>query len=326
MTDDQKAMLRLLAQREDGYEDMAALMGISVEEVRGRVKEALAEVDQAETPADEEPAAPVPPAPATPGHPQSGPVPVSTSPPPPAPEPPQPVAADPPPTPPAPTAPESPPLATNAPASTKRPGNRPPQLSGLKLPKDRGALIGLAAGAAVVLVMVIVLVVSGDGGGSSSSSTTSAEGGTTPTTAENKNLTQAILAPVDGGETGGVALFGRFKKNVLLQVTAKGLESSGSGESYAIWLSHSGKAMVPVGTAKVPDSGDLAARFQIPTAVLLLIARGAFDEVDVTRTSDSTLSAAIATARKNKTESAYTGTDIMRGKITGPFVGAASKK
>jgi hypothetical protein len=196
----------------------------------------------------------------------------------------------------------------------------------LKLPKDRGALIGLAAGAAAVLVMVIVLIVGGGGGGSSSTTTSSAEGGTTPATAENKNLTQAILTPVDGGEANGVALFGRFKKNVLLQVTAKGLEPSGSGESYAVWLSHSGKAMVPVGTAKVPSSGDLAARFQIPTAVLLLIARGAFDEVDLTRTSDATLNAAIATARKNKTESAYAGTDVMRGKITGPFVGAAASK
>jgi hypothetical protein len=173
--------------------------------------------------------------------------------------------------------------------------------------------------------MVIVLIVGGSGGGSSST-TASAEGGTTPTTANNQNLTQAILAPVDGGDTSGLALFGRFKKKVLLQVTAKGLEPSGSGQSYAIWLSHSGKAMVPVGTAKAPDSGELAARFEIPAAVLLLIARSAFDEIDLTRTSDATLSAAIATARKNKTESAYTGTDVMRGKITGPFVGAATKK
>jgi len=306
MTDDQKAMLRLLAQREEGYEDMAALMGISVEEVRSRVKEALAEVDQPEG-AAEEPPEPTP-APA----------------PPPAPEPP-PVAEDPAPAALALPVPEPVQPTTPPPAAARRPGNRPPQLSGLKLPKDRGALIGLAAGAAAVLVMVIVLIVAGDGGGSSSTAT-STEGGTTPATAGNKNLTQAILAPVDGGEAGGVALFGRFKKNVLLQVTAKGLEPSASGESYAVWLSHSGKAMVPVGTAKVPDSGDLAARFQIPTAVLLLIARSAFDEVDVTRTSDATLSAAIATARKSKTESAYTGTDVMRGKITGPFVGAAAKK
>lgn len=319
MTDDQKAMLRLLAQREDGYEDMAALMGITVEEVRCRVKEALAEVDQAEV-AAEVAAAPVPPVPTAPGHPQSEPAPAPASPPPSTPEPPQSVAEDPPPTPPAPT----PPPAT-APASTKRPGNRPPRLSGFKLPKDRGALIGLGAGAAAVLVMAIVLIVGGGGDGSNST-TASSEGGTTPATAKDQNLTQAILAPVDDSEANGVALFGRFKKNVLLQVTAKGLEPSGSGQSYAVWLSHSGKAMVPVGTAKVPDSGNLAARFQIPTAVLLLIARDAFDEIDVTRTSDATLSTAIATARKNKTESAYTGTDIMRGKITGPFVGAAAKK
>jgi hypothetical protein len=308
MTDDQKAMLRLLAQREEGYEDMAALMGISVEEVRTRVKEALAEVDHADAAAE----APPEPTPAP-------------APPPPA-EAPRP-AEDPPPVPSAPPAAEASKPATEVPSPAKRPGGRPPQLPGLKLPKDRGALIGLAAGAAAVLVMVIVLIVGGSGGGGGSSSTTAAsEGSTTPATAGNQNLTQAILEPVDGGESGGVALFGRFKKNVLLQVTAKGLEPSGSGQSYAVWLSHSGKAMVPVGTAKAPGSGDLAARFQIPTAVLLLIARGAFDEVDLTRTSDATLSAAIATARKNKAESAYTGTDVMRGKITGPFVGAAAKK
>jgi hypothetical protein len=315
MTDDQKAMLRLLAQREEGYEDMAALMGISVEEVRSRVKEALAEVDQSEV-AAEEPADPAPSPPPAPEPPTPSP------PPPPAPAPPQQTAGDTSPTPPAvPSTPEPP----KPPASVKRSGGHPPQLSGLRLPKDRGALIGLGAGAAAVLIMVIVLIVAGSGSGSSST-TTSAEGGTTPTTAEDKNLTQAILTPVDGGENNGVALFGRFKKNVLLQVTAKGLEPSGSGQSYAVWLSHSGKAMVPVGTAKVPGSGNLAARFQIPAAVLLLIARGAFDEIDVTRTSDATLNTAIATARKNKTESAYTGTDVMRGKITGPFVGAAAKK
>ena len=36
LSDDQKAILRLLSQRgEQGYEDLSALMGISVEEVTG---------------------------------------------------------------------------------------------------------------------------------------------------------------------------------------------------------------------------------------------------------------------------------------------------
>ena len=309
LTDDQKAMLRLLSQRgEEGYGDIAALMGISIEEVRERVNEALAEAagPGVATPEVQEPPAP-------------------TAPPSPAPEPPQPVAQQPPaqptPEPPAPAA------KTSAPKASA--GKQRAKLPHVKAPKDRGALIGLCAGALVVVILVIVLIVGGDGGGSTSTTAGSAEGdqgGSVPTASENANLTQAVLSPVDGSDASGTALFGRFKKNVLLQVTAEGLDPSESGQSYAIWLSHSGQAMVPVGTAKVPDSGDLAARFQIPAAVLVLVARGAFNEVNVTRTTDAALSAAIAKARKSKSESAYTGTDILQGKITGPFVGAAAKK
>lgn len=319
LTDDQKAMLKLLAQREEGYEDMAAVMGISVEEVRKRVKEALSEVDEPEAPAGKEPevSAPTPPPPAEtpPPAPQEQPAPATEA----APKAPAPTT-------PAPASEPPQPASETAPTAGR--GKRPPRLPTPKLPKDRGALIGLAAGALVVVIFAIVLIVSGGGDGSDSS-TTAAEGGqegTTTTAAGNPNLTQAILEPVDGGDASGNALFGRFKKKVLLQVTAKGLEPSRSGQSYAIWLSHSGKAMVPVGTAKVPDSGDLAARFQIPAAVLVLVARSAFNEVDLTVTSDATLTAAIAKARKSKTESAYTGTDVLRGKITGPFVGASAKK
>lgn len=293
LTDDQKAMLRLLAQREEGYDDMAALMGISVEEVRERVKEALAEVEEPPAP-EEEPEPPTEPAPA----------------PPPAPEPP--VVAEPPPPPPA------------EPVAKKRSA----QIPSFKVPKDRGALIGLGAGALVVIALVIVLIVGGDGGGSSSSGTTSGEASlaeNASAAAENKNLTQAILSADDGSDASGQAIFGRFKKKVLLQVTGEGLEPSSDGESYAVWLSHSGQAMVPVGTVKVKDSGQLAARFEVPPTVLVLVARGAFDEIEVTRTSDSQLSAAIAEARKTKKESAYTGTPVLSGKITGPLVGAGGK-
>jgi outer membrane biosynthesis protein TonB len=303
LTDDQKAMLRLLAQREEGYEDMAALMGISVEEVRERVKEALAEVEEPKEAAVEEPPEPAPPPPA--------PVPL-----PPPPEPSPPLAEEPPPD-----------TATTSPAKAKPP-RRGAQIPSFKVPKDRGALIGLGAGALVVVILIIVLIVGGSGGGSSeaesgptASELNLAENVNSP--AESKDLTQATLSASDGSEAKGQAIFGRFKKKVLLQVTGEGLEPSSGGESYAVWLSHSGQAMVPVGTVKVKSSGALAARFEIPAAVLVLVAEGAFDQVDVTRTDDSQLSAAIATARKTEKESTYTGTPVMSGKITGPLVGAA---
>ncbi len=47
LSDDQRALLRLLAKREEGYEDIAALKGLSVEQVRAEVKDALAELDAA---------------------------------------------------------------------------------------------------------------------------------------------------------------------------------------------------------------------------------------------------------------------------------------
>lgn len=311
LTDDQKAMLRLLAQREEGYDDMAALMGISVEEVRERVKEALAEVE--EPPESEQ--EPEPPAAPTPT-------------PPPAAEPHTPVVPPPPAEEPKPT----PPVPTEAAGETSPKSvvakKRSAQIPSLKVPKDRGALIGLGAGALVVIALVIVLIVGGDGGGSSSPGATSGEAGlaeNASAAAENKNLTQAVLSADDGSDASGQAIFGRFKKKVLLQVTGEGLEPSSSGESYAVWLSHSGQAMVPVGTVKVKDSGQLAARFEVPPTVLVLVARGAFDEIEVTRTSDAQLSAAIAAARKTQKESAYTGTPVLSGKITGPLVGAGGK-
>jgi hypothetical protein len=284
-------MLRVLAQREEGYEDMAALMGISVEELRGRVKEALADVEAEKA---GEPAPPVT-APAAGEPAEAVPAPAPPTPPPPA-------------------------------ARVKPAGRRPRRPLNLKLPKDRGALYGLVAGLLAIAGMAIALIVAGGSG--SSSTTGSAEGenaNLVEAVARNPNLTDAILSPTSGGEGEGVAIFGRVKKAVVLEVAAKGLEPSEPGQSYAVWLSHAGKAMVPMGTAKVPSSGELGARLEVPPAVLVLVARRAFTEVDVTRVVDSRLKAAVATARRQKAESTYTGAPVLSGPINGPLIGASGK-
>lgn len=308
MTDDQKAMLRLLAQREEGYEDMAALMGISVEEVRERVKEALAEVDEPrQPPAPESTLSKEPTSSKTPASPEKPVLPAREAEPQPE---------------------EAAPVSSPDPAGTKPKAapKRSTQIPSLKLPQDRGALIGLGAGALVVVAIVIALIVGGSDGSSDSGTEPAAGDGSVAegisATANDKRLTQAVLSAVDGSDATGQAIFGRLRKKVVLQVTGEGLEPSAGGESYAVWLSNAGKAMVPVGTAKVEDSGQLAARFEVPAAVLVLVARGAFDEVDVTRAVESRLTAAVARARKTESESTYTGTPVMSGKITGPLVGA----
>jgi hypothetical protein len=295
LTDDQKAMLRLLAQREEGYEDMAALMGVSVAELRERVKETLAEVEapaDAPRPAEQAP----PPAPVAP---QAEP-PTAAAPPLPDPKP------------------------AKEPAPRVRSERRTTPLPRPKLPKDRGVLIGLGAGAAVVLLLIVVLIV---GGGEKDSGSQGASGsdGLAGSVAENPNLTQAVLLPIDGGDASGRALFGRFRQNILLQVEAEGLGPSPQGSSYAVWLSRGSKPVVPIGTGKVDPSGELVGRFPLPEAVLVLIARNALDAVDVTLASDSRLSAAVAQSRRSGKMPTYTGTPVMRGEIAGALVGAAAK-
>jgi hypothetical protein len=305
LTDDQKAMLRLLAQREEGYEDMAALMGISVEEVRERVKEALAEVD--EPPPGDDPQSGMPPAPEPPPAPA-----------PPQPEPPQaavePSAAA---TPPAPAA-ETP----AAPQPTRRSGQAPR----LGLPKDRGALIGLGAGALVVVVLAIVLIVSGGEGDSSGSGPTAGEAGlaeNASAAAESEDLTQAVLAPVAGGDASGRALFGRYKKNVLLQVEAEGLEPSPQGQAYTIWLYRTPKLALQIGSVPVGGSGKIAAQFQVPAQLLAYVASGAFNQVDISLTSTAAYRAELAKAKAERKLPPHVGTSVLRGEITGPAIRSA---
>jgi hypothetical protein len=269
LSDDQKAMLRLLAQREEGYADMASLMGISVEEVRARVKEALAEVDKEQsspTPAKPRPARP----------------------------------------------------------SLKLPR---PKLPALKAPRvdnqNRGAAIGIGAGIAVVVILVIVLLVGGSGGGGgSSTSTASATEGSTGeiAAAESGQLTEAVLSPTSGGNGSGRALFGRFKKNVLLQVEAEGLEPSPAGESYTVWLYRSPKLVLRVGAVPVGKNGKIAVQFPVPTQLLAYVASGAFNQVDVSLTSEAAYKAELTKAKGEKRLPSYTGESVLRGQISGPAI------
>jgi hypothetical protein len=57
----------------------------------------------------------------------------------------------------------------------------------------------------------------------------------------------------------------------------------------------------------------------------VLVAKQAFTQVDVTRVVDSRLKTAVATARRQRAESTYTGTPVLSGKIDGPLIGAGGK-
>ena len=312
LSNDQKAILRLLSQRgEQGYEDLAALMGIDAAEVYTRAKAAAAELEAEGIPAPE---IPYPPASAG----AAGPAPAEK-----APDPvPEAKAA------PEPPAPEPAPAPTPAPAP-KATGTRPaggarPKLS---LPKSGGARAAIAAGAAVVVLLVVILALGG--GDSDEPATTSSSGGaeqTIPAASSNPKLTQAVLSPLDGGDARGLATFGRVKDTLALQVEAEGLEPTGKGESYTIWLYESPQKMLPLASTAVDESGRIGAQVEVPTEVLAYLASETFDQLDVSRTSNAALKASLAKATSEKEAPIYTGTDVLRGRITGPIIGAAKRK
>jgi hypothetical protein len=308
-------MLRLLAQREQGYEDMAALMGVSVEELRGRVKDALGELER-----EGEEAPSLPPAP----EPQKA-----------APEPPKAPAA------PGPPAAAEPPEQSAMPPAPPAPPPPPPPRSkgGPSFLASKGARIGIAAVAGAVAVVVVLLIVLGGGSDSDSSSSTE----TTTVNAEapsgavqeavkaaekttgGKAVTKAVLTGVDGAAAEGIAIFGRVKNKLALQILAEGLEPLGDGETYAIWIAASPTRMLPLAASPVSKKGQIASQFEVPTELLAYLANGTFDEIAITRASISELNQALKSATKAKQAPSYTGTAVMRGTITGPIIGAAKR-
>lgn len=320
LSDDQKAILRLLSQRgADGYEDLSALMGVNVAEVHRRAKQAAELLEAEGIPA------PAIPRPAggggdSPSVAKDGEAPAGESPPPTVPgEPHEP-------------APEIA-MSTEAPRGKPR-APQPPQertLKGedrrLKLLENRG-LWAILAGAAIVVVFLVFVFTGGDDG-SDEGSTTSGGGATQAleraAAREGKEVTKATLNPVDGSESSGKAIFGRVKDTLALQVLAEGLEETGKGESYTIWLSASPQRMLPLASTQVGADGRIRAQVEVPVEVLAYLANETFGFIAVTKTDDSQLEASLAQATKERKAPVYTGTEVLRGEVTGPIVGAADR-
>lgn len=288
LSDDQRALLRLLAQREQGYEDIAALKGKSVEEVREEVRAALEQLDA--PPAEPPPPPPPERQPATPS-------------PPPIPEPVHTAQAERP--------------ASSSAGKAPRPA----------VPAERRRVLLFAGGAlaTVALAIGLIALIGGDSG--SDSGSTSAESTLSePAAAEGGKVTQAVLTAADGSDAAGQAIFGRVgKEEIVLQVTAESLEPTANGESYTVWLYRSPKLSLRVGSVAVGEGGRLGARFTIPAELLAYVASGAFDQIYVSRTSNAVYQQEVARAKKNKTLPRYTGETVLTGPITGPIAKTAAE-
>jgi hypothetical protein len=174
----------------------------------------------------------------------------------------------------------------------------------------------------VVVLFVLFATGAVDIGGDGSESTTESgkQSQLTSNGAGDSRFTQAILEPQGGGDASGIARFGRVKNAAVLQLEAEGLDVSPPGTSYTVWLYRSPKLVLRVGAVKVTKSGGIAAQFPIPTELLAVIANRAFNQIDLSLTSDAAYKTELAQAKKQKRLPAYTGESVLRGQITGPLV------
>ena len=316
LSDDQKAILRLLAQRgAAGYEDLSALLGISVEEVHKRAKDAAAALEAEGIPAPSVP---------EPGEGAGSPSVAK--------------AGEAPPGEPAPPAPKPKPAAAKPALPKGKP--KPPLKKELKLLEGRG-LWAILAGVAIVVLFLIFIFASGgdDDSGDDSASASAASCKVTGKAPEpngkniealavaavktGKEVTRAVLNPVDGGEASGLAVFGRVKNSLALQIAAEGLAPTECG--YTIWLAASPEKMLPLASTEVTKDGAINAQVEVPVEVLAYLANETFGQLAITRTDESQLKASLAAATKEKAAPEYTGTEVLRGSVRGPIVGAAKR-
>jgi len=332
LSDDQKAILRLLAQRgAQGYDDLAALMGISVDEVHSRAKQAAADLEAEGIPA---PSIPGPGGEGdSPSVAKAGEAPPGESPSPKAAE-----AA------PSPKKPEAEPV---KPMPKHEHGHRPKELAHeAKLLENRG-LWAILAGVAIVVLFVVILFVSGGDDSSDSADTTTASAsasncekptGTAPEPTGKiiaalasgaikggKEPTRAVLNPVDGGKARGLAVFGRVKNSLALQLAVEGLSPLPKCGGYTVWLAASPEKMLPLASTEVGKNGEIRAQVEVPVEILAYLANETFGQIAITATDESQLRASLAQATKEKEAPQYTGTEVLRGGVSGPIVGVAKR-
>jgi hypothetical protein len=297
LSDDQRALLRLLAQREQGYDDIAALMGLSVDEVRARVKDAL---DAVEREGGEAPVVPAPPAEA----PREEPPAKKPEPAPAAEKPAEPAQKV-----------EKAPEPKAAPAAK---ATDPAKKPGRGLPKERRVL-AIAGGLGVIVVVIVLLATGVIGGGSDSGSGSDNGEAVAQRQPGDQRVTGAVLEPLDGGDAKGRAVLGKEGKVAAMIVEATGLEPSGKGSSYAVWLYKSPQKRIPLIFAKVGEDGRLVAQFKVPTEVLAYLAAGTFDQIYVSLGTNKQFAASLAAAKKAGKSPTYAGTDVLAGEVTGPL-------
>jgi len=181
---------------------------------------------------------------------------------------------------------------------------------------QRQAIAGLFGAGILIVVGVLALAGVFDSGGGGTSSSSSSGGGNTQS-ASNQGPPHADLKPQDGSNATGVAVIGRTRNTPAMNIKAFNLQPSAKGENYSIWLYRNNRTALRLSGTRVGKSGRMLVTLPVPTQILQYIGNGTFTDVDVSLSSNSALAADARQARKQKQLPRYSGKSVLRGTIVG---------
>jgi hypothetical protein len=169
----------------------------------------------------------------------------------------------------------------------------------------------VALGASAVIVVAVVLALTGAFGGGEDS-----EPAAETTTAAGEEVLETVaLRPQDGGEGTGEARFGLATEDQpFVELELEGLAAPSEGETYVVWLLLSARQGYPLSPVQVGADGGFSDRFPIPQFAIPIASRARF--VDISLSQNRTLLSDLRKAvREEQPILGYQGDSVLRGEI-----------
>lgn len=177
-------------------------------------------------------------------------------------------------------------------------------------------VVGLGAAAILVLAVVLGLTVfsGSDGTGSDTSSVPTGIG---------QDVTVVPLAALAAGsDASGQAVIAQPNNQGQVQLNLTGLQPSRGSDIYVAWLYNSDRIAFPLGFFRANQQGSFSGPAPIPAQMLSLVRR--FGCIDVSQVAGERVVGSLRKAIQTGTLPGHTGTSVVRGEIPEPGQEAAS--
>jgi len=173
--------------------------------------------------------------------------------------------------------------------------------------RQQQAIVALVASAVIVIAVVLALTGAFGGGDSEPAETTTA--------ADEEVLESVSLRPQGGGNGSGEARFGLATEDQpFVELELQGLAAPSEGETYVVWLLLSANQGYPLSPVEVGADGSFSDRFPIPQFAIPIASRARF--VDISLSENRTLLSNLRRAvREEQPIIRYEGDSVLRGEI-----------